>query len=224
MKIIGDINERQSFDEKNAALVRAILKVSGKEVLCDSSKNIGRLAGYIRSGLFNVTIVNLVRDGRAVAHSNASKRKRMKERHKEMNLYERWIVAIKKKNLQHSALYSLYQWQRLNMKCLKIFSKHPYYHLIRYEDLADEPVAQIRRITDALGLKFEKKQLNFCEEKHHNLGGNRMRMKDEQKIVRDVRYLKGYSFIGWWVATLYLYPLLRRFGYPLARQVTKEQG
>ena len=57
------------FAEYNYTAFRAILDASGKSVICDSSKGLQQLKTLLLSPCFDVFIVHLIRDGRAVGYS-----------------------------------------------------------------------------------------------------------------------------------------------------------
>ncbi len=184
------------FEEENHALFEAILEVSGKRMICDSSKHFRRLRPLLRSKLFRVHVVHLLRDGRAVANSGR----------------RNWSI-------RRTAL----TWQtNLYRALLFAFRRRGSFTLtrIRYEDLALRPEATLRQIIEKHGLEFEPSQLDFSSREHHNLSGNRMRMKKGQRIELDTKYLDQLSASDWITFTCLSAPTLLYFGYPLRRSKT----
>lgn len=88
------------FIESNYYFISAILQTSGKKIFCDSSKNYKRLEKFLKSNLFDVHIVHLVRDGRAVAFSLKSKGERKGDLKRKIYNYYQGIKFWKKQNSQ----------------------------------------------------------------------------------------------------------------------------
>jgi len=219
LKALGDINvsDHCSFEKKNYELIRAILKVSGKSLFCESSKSISRLENYLNSQRFSVTIVHLVRDPRAVAYSHVSKRKRLIESQGGQG-YKKWLKENNKKDEQYLFFPTLKGWRFINEESIKRFSQKPEYLLVRYEDLAAYPRREVRRILNAIDLDVEDAQFEFSANEHHNIGGNRMRMSGSHEIKKDIRYINELSPTEWWMGTIYMFRMLQRFGYPVNRK------
>ena len=191
-------DDSMEFEENNYNVIRAILEVSGKEIFCDSSKGFTRLQKFLGSELFDVFVVHIIRDGRAVAFS------------------------LKRKGSNYYEVLS--NWQKANKKIyLKIQKRNIRYIGLKYEDLVDDPQKHISKTLKEVNLKFEKDQLQFWKFVHHNLAGNRMRMKDEQEIKRDTQYIKKLSRKEWWFGTISAFSELKLFGYCLRRDNNKFQ-
>ena len=60
---------REEFENYNHAIMKAVLEVSGKRIICDSSKELHRLTRLSQGEDFDIFIIHLVRDARAVAYS-----------------------------------------------------------------------------------------------------------------------------------------------------------
>jgi len=173
---------------------QAILETSGKSVLCDSSKSIRWLRWLCRSGRFSIHLVHLVRDGRAVAHSNA----------KRGRPYWDWLrkwddentkIAHEAKSLPHIASYTL----------------------LRYEDLTAGAGRAVSPILENLGLSWEDGQMDFTRHTHHNLAGNRMRHRTGQGIEFDRSYLDALSVLQWYGGYASAFTGMKQYGYPLLR-------
>lgn len=179
------------FTANNYILIKSILEVAEKDIFCDSSKDFNRLNLYLLSPSFQLTIVHLVRDGRAVAFS------------------------LKRKKKSYYA--DILSWQQKNLKHHFSLNNKPNYLLLRYEDLVADPRESLKKILNRLNCVYEENQLSFYQQEHHNLSGNRMRMEKESGIRHDLRYLKELSSSEWSCGTLLAWPGLRRFGYSLSR-------
>lgn len=207
-----DINTKnqQDFEAKNFQLLSTILEVSGKTVFCDSSKQFKRLNRYLESDLFALTIVHLIRDGRAVGYS------KQKKTAKKTDSSE---GADKPKN---AYFQSLKEWQENNGKIYQDLSSHPGYICLKYEDLVANPRAKLTQILAKVDLQFEQQQLEFWQTPCHNLSGNRWRKRvtpgTPYPIQRDVSYLKNIPLHQWWMSNIKAFSTLRTFGYPLIRE------
>ena len=207
-----DINtqHQKAFEERNLQLISALLALSGKAVFCDSSKGLGRLKRFLKSKFFDVTIVHLVRDGRAVSFS------RQKKAARKANRSDRWS------EYQDSYFKSLAAWKRENAKIYRRLSTDPRYYCLKYEELVADPHGKLTEILAPIDLKFEDQQLAFWQATHHNLSGNRMRLgltpSTPRVIQRDTSYLENLPYSQWWMSNLYAFRELKMFGYPLLRQ------
>lgn len=201
---------QKEFEENNYRLMKAMLTVSAKEIFCDSSKQYSRLKKFLKSNLFEVTILHLVRDGRAVAYSRQKKAARKADKLDRVGDY---------KDLYYEGLNS---WKRTNAKIHAKFGHRDRYHRLRYEDLVDNPEKVFIDLLGKLNLEFESDQLQFWSQTHHNLSGNRMRRNlfsnGQPEIRMDMSYLENLSFNQWWLGNLYTLSALRRFGYPLRKE------
>lgn len=175
-------------------LFKAVLAMTGKSRVCDSSKHMTWLRMYLsRPDLFNVRIVHLVRDPRAVAYS----------RYRRQGAYYRLIV---RSLLIHRAMLSFLRrrqgWVR-----------------VRYEDVARRPREELPRLMAALGFEAEEQQYRFSDRVHHTMHGNTMRWKKGQEIREDTGYLEEGALtpLMWRVGTWLAWPLLLAYGYPLRR-------
>lgn len=202
--------DQREFSKANYLLYSAMLEVSGKTVLCDSSKQFSRLKRFLASDLFEVTIVHLVRDGRAIGYSKQRKAARKSDKlgtgEKGQNIY----------------FQGLRMWKKNNARIYKKLSSYPRYLCIKYEDLVANPEAKLTEILANVDLKFEQQQLAFWQKVHHNLSGNRWRRRitpgAPQPIQRDVSYLKALPLYQWWMSNVFAFSELRRFGYSFNRE------
>jgi len=198
--IVPSFNSKEEINENTYCLLKAVLKISGKKIVCDSSKNLLRLKNYLKSELFEVFILHLVRDSRAVAYSWAKKR------------------VHSEKEAQYSYYNVLKRWQKFNINNYSSFSNFTNYFCLRYEDLVSDTPHTISKILEKNSLEFESDQLQFWKLKHHNLYGNRMRRRGNQEIKIDSSYLEKLSHQEWWLGTLLTASGLRLFDYSIQRK------
>ena len=208
----ADPAELQKNAAANAALFRSALTSGGKQIALDSSKTSGRAEMLARSELFDLTLVHLVRDSRAIAYSNRRKQSR----------------APAEQQGAYRLVPSVRGWRKLNLRTRRLFRDRPgvRYVPIRYEDLTADPRAELQRVLEAVGLPWEESMLRYREHTHHNIEGNRMRMETGSAIRADNEYLQAMSASDWWTATLLSWRGLKAFRYPLKRSpvVVAEAG
>jgi len=201
----------RAFDENdpqsNATLFSNALSFRGRNTILDNSKNSGRIMMLSRSGLFDIQVLHVVRDSRAVVFSHRRKAERR----------------------THDKNYRLYptarNWNRLNLRLANTFERasEASYLRVKYEDVVANPEREIKSILEKLGLVWVPKVLQFRDSPHHGIEGNRMRLGGSQEIVRDTEYLDGLGRREWWAATVASWRGLRKFGYELQRQSAREQ-
>ena len=101
-KIKGINTFNKSFCEYNYEVMHALLELSGKPILLDSSKLPARLENLLKSNLFNIQIIHLIRDGRAVGFSGKSKYLRILKEQSNNGHYK----ALKNSNKQLNKKYN----------------------------------------------------------------------------------------------------------------------
>lgn len=149
---------------------------AGCKVIVDSSKATDYALNLAATPGIELHLIHLVRDPRAVSHSWTRRRKRPEVLDEEVYLYQYplWVSAAK--------------WLKHNTKAALVGQKVGRYLRVRYEDLAQEPEAELRRILAFLGedcdeLPFIRgKELDIP--KTHNVLGNPMRFGKSGMTVR----------------------------------------
>jgi hypothetical protein len=206
----------ESFPEREAittelsadlGLARRALGFRGREVLLDSSKNLGRLGFLSACPEFLITCVHLTRDPRAVAFSAVRK---MEKKTASLDSRTRWRILIKQAT----------DWAKLNRKIrARYHSKRSVSYLaLRYEDFVSAPRDAVSRVLNSMGLQFEPAQLRFRDFSHHNIEGNRLRLERGSEIHFDAGYLNEMSTGEWLALSFLLLPSLVGFGYSLRRR------
>ena len=159
-KYSGDLS---SYAEKLECLYRAISEVSEGKIIVDSSK-VGNQSFLLRElPQVELHLVHLVRDSRATAFS-WQRTKLRTEVHWQLKYMER-----------HSVSRSALEWDIDNLRASTRRKSLASYTLIRYEDLASDPRAELKKICDVLGVVPldglpESRLVNF--EASHTIGGN----------------------------------------------------
>lgn len=182
------------FQRANARVIRAILASARKEYFCDSSKQADRCWQLLGSERFDLWVVHLVRDGRAVGYSYKRK-------------YQTYLPEV-------------WRWAAINTHLRTRLARElgERYMFVRYEDFTADPRRETTRILAHVGLLWEESQLAFRDHAHHNLAGNRMRRATGNRIERDTTYLQALSGWEWCTGSLLASRALRCFGYALTRR------
>jgi hypothetical protein len=133
-------------------LYEALARITERPVIVDSTKDVAwireRAAELDRAGVAQKRIV-LTRDGRAVVNS----RLRKYADEDPARVIDAWIEQVERTEA--------------------LAAERPSDVIrVRYEVLATEPEATLRRIAASLGLAFEPAMLRYEQAEHHPLGGN----------------------------------------------------
>ncbi len=156
----------------NATLFGCWHEVSGRPLLTDASKRPQRLYLLARSGLFDLSVIHLIRDGRGVMYSYLQK-------------YRRWGVAFRR--WAGPTLMAFY---------LRRYLRHTPWLDVRYESLATDPPGTLQRICAFLGVAYVPEMMEFRSYEYAGLGGNRMRERDDDRIILDDRWTRDWHGAG----------------------------
>jgi len=181
----------KDYAKKSDILYHNINSLSNKPYILDSSKEVPRGELIAKYSHLNVTILHMVRDGRAVMWSYKKKTG---------NIFK-WSV--------------LFKWAFTNIKIeiMKKRLKNTQVILIRYEDLIENPEKEITKILSKFNLDFKPEILEFNKQERHQIGGNRMKLKKEIKLEKDLSWLKNLSYIEIKLFNLIFGWLNRKYGY-----------
>lgn len=140
--------------------VRAVAEErTGKPLswLVDASKDVYRLSWLIRSGLFDIRVIHVLKDPRAFVYSKIRRLPRLGGWRYAPRMTLRWVV-------ENRLLARVYR------------TELPLEHalLLRYEDLAGQPERTMRMVLPWLGLVDAEPKMDF-RSGNHALSGNAMR-------------------------------------------------
>jgi hypothetical protein len=169
----------EQFGQNNEAVFRSFLDLMqsqlGRDIqwIVDSSKDPYRLLWLIRSNLFNIKVLHVVKNPRAFIYSVTK------------NIQESSL-----RQLQVTAKQSL-KWSIENYLISQIARHHlaaSDYYLVNYEKLAAEPAQTFQAICQMIGCEFEAQAVsNFRQGSIHTIAGNPMRY-ETRGIVLDERW------------------------------------
>jgi len=149
---------------QNQKLIEIICKMQGKEVFLDGSKDSTRLKYFIKSNLWDIKVISLVRDGRATTASF------MKNENKCIrDATNEWVSAIKEAE---------------NIKSLMNPTD---YIETSYEELCDHTNKVLKRVYEFIGVEEGIANLSFGASMSHILG-NSMRLGNLDEIKKDEKW------------------------------------
>ena len=173
------------WSKQNQALVNSVLSVSGARHIVDSSKIGIRLKYLIASGLFDIKVVRVVRDGRAVALTYMDPGGFADARREENRGGGSGSGHHKALSMQAAA----HEWRRSNEEAESTARTLDDSTLmsIRYEQLCRDPDAVLRQLHRFIGVDHDDAYRRFKSQPHHVIG-NGMRLDGSSDIVLDDRW------------------------------------
>ncbi|HED16892.1 MAG TPA: hypothetical protein ENI64_08805 [Gammaproteobacteria bacterium] len=158
------MKKRSDILDKIEKMIAAVCELQGGRVFLDGSKDPVRLQFLNQSGLWNVKVINLIRDGRGVTNSFM--------RHYEVGMN----IAAKE------WLHSINEIRKMETYLLpeQLMS-------VVYEDLCQEPDAVLTDIFEFIGIDKSLVNTDFRNTSHHILG-NSMRLGSTSEIRLDEKW------------------------------------
>jgi hypothetical protein len=200
-------SEFVQYSTMTAALFQAIHAVSGKKVIVDSSKNPRRGYLLLASGMFDLQLLHLVRDGRGVVWSG------MKPRQKDVS------AGIPQSRAAIPAWRTSLAWLHRNLESEWVLRRAGKDNAVRisYEELVTHPERALKPLELFVGADFLELAENWSEgqlmQVGHAVAGNRLRMSGAIKLRPDLEWTHKlptkdkrifWSMAGW---------LAKRYGY-----------
>lgn len=181
---------KQVFD-RNAAIARASLKVSNKELFVDSSKTVARVPHLLRRPEIDLRIIHIVRDVRAVAWS-----------------------ALKRESQGVPAESTARYWVRTHKAALRLGALvgEDRYFRFRWEDFCAAPEPVLDRICEFLGVEPVDLVSRVNAETHHVIG-NDIRLRPVRPIRSDEAWREALEPSQRLAAERYAGELSRSLGY-----------
>lgn len=150
--------ELQDILHRNQSVIEAVIAIQGGDIFLDGSKDAVRLKLLIDSRLWNVKVIQLIRNGRGSTSS---------------------YMRIHKLSFRAAC----WQWRRSQEECDRLIADLPDQQClpVRYEDLCLDPTSTLDRIFEFLGIDPSLVSLNYLSVEHHILG-HAMRLRDNGQI------------------------------------------
>lgn len=168
------------------AFATAILRERAARVVADSSKLAHRLKFLLRMPSFNVKVVHLVRDGRAVALTYMDEQQFADASDPRLRRGGRGSVeAGRKMDMERAAG----EWQRAAVGASNLLRRldPSRWTRITYEQLCQEPDAVLRRLFEFIGVDAARRRRDFRGAEPH-IVGNGMRLDATSEIRLDERW------------------------------------
>jgi hypothetical protein len=171
--------------------------------LVDASKDPYRLLWLIRSGLFNIKVIHMVKNPPAFIYS----------------VTKEWLSSADPLRNWKRLYYSSRQagaWVAQNTLFSTIAQRHlspSEYLLLRYEDLASCPRDIVNQVCEYLGVPYNEDLISsFREGSPFAIAGNPMRYRDGG-IQLDEKWKTNLPASSRWIANLVTRPVQDRYGY-----------
>lgn len=151
--------QRAQYQSDHLKFYQAVAKVSGKNIIVDSTKMVGRAFNLETIDGLDLRVIHLSRDGRGVVWS------RMRDLKKDPT------------RKRHTPVESILNWRIKNKLALKL-KQHlgsRYVH-VRYEDLVQSPIQTLKNVGEACDVDFSH-TIDLLENSGefqvgHQIGGN----------------------------------------------------
>ena len=160
--------------DRNQKFIEAACANMNADLFLDGSKDPHRLLYLQQSGLWDILVIRMTRDGRAQSHSA-----RLKPDHPE--------------NFEDTVKEWKHTMQQIEHVC-KYFPKNHTLH-VKYEDLCQQPENTLTRVWDFLQLpplKMNWEDIDLRSSEHHILG-NSMRTRQTIRIRLDEKWREDVS-------------------------------
>lgn len=174
---------------RHEALVRTIAGIKGSGTFLDSSKRPERAVYMQRVPAFDMKVIHLVRDGRAVSYSSMKNLGIGPE-----EAAESWVADNRASELAKSH-FPADRWM-----------------FLRYEDLCADPDVRLKQVYDFIGVPSSNGVKDFRSVEQHIIG-NRMRLSTTSEIRLDEKWKQALTPEQMAVIERRVTPLNRRYGY-----------
>jgi hypothetical protein len=199
----------RAYAEHQRRLLAALLAVSGRRVVVDSSKNPSRALALAAVPGVELRLVHLVRDPRGLAWS-----------------YRKPFARDERAGVQHdiapqAAWRSALGWSLANLQSEWLARRlGPGRSLrVRYEDLVDRPAGVLGRLGRLAQLDLGPVAAALARGEElavgHVIGGNRLRMAQRVQLRPDREWQERLAARDRRTVTALTWPGLLRYGYPL---------
>ncbi|SCZ67306.1 sulfotransferase [Thiohalomonas denitrificans] len=171
-----------TFEKWNSLLLRKIFShKEGSDVLVDSTGNLKRLKQLVNSPLsseYNIKVLFLVRDSRAVIYS-ASVRgyNRGASKPSVIRASISWYIRNK-------AFERYVRFNKMNMPVKKL----------TYSELVSSPIEVLQSLHEFIGVEPMSLETDWCKKEHHTFSGNfKLRESPSCDIRSDMAWVDGLS-------------------------------
>ncbi|MGK7952408.1 MAG: sulfotransferase [Xenococcaceae cyanobacterium] len=182
---IGNHQLIETYGKNNYKLFQSLLETSEEvtgvrpEWIVDASKDPYRLLWLIKSGMFNIKVLHIIKDPRAFIYSMIRGFLAHPDKYSHLELTKLTVA----KSLS---------WIVQNYLISKIAQNHILpedYLFIPYEEFASQPNNILKKITTIIECDFEEEVINnFRQQEIHTIAGNRLARSDNRPIQLDQKW------------------------------------
>ena len=167
-KILGSVNEI-GYMNNSFELFNNIKKSTGKNIIIDSSKSNDRLNILLQDRRLEIKVIHLIRNGYGVINSISKSHHRPAKSNNNQ------------KTIPVNILIGILRWIRRNLALKRLMEKHRIndYLQIRYEDLCEKPMSEIKKLCEFIDIDFQEEMAKPKLLNCHNIGGSRWRFSDK---------------------------------------------
>lgn len=165
---VTNYKETVTFQRDNLNLYNAVLAVSGKSAIVDSSKNITRLKLLMDNPNIDIFPLHIIREPKGQ------------------------VCSMLRKNtgtIKHIARYVK------TTRLIRATLKNKPHSTVQYEELVRCPREVLEPVLAQLGLDFEVGQLSWASQPKHHVGGNRIRRRLDSTIRLDESWRNKLSIL-----------------------------
>ena len=193
---------RRRLQELLAPVYREALVVSGKRIVVDASKE-PQYSLALTGGVFEITPIHLIRDGRAVAYSWRRGRLRPE------------IHWDSREMARRGSVRASLEWNRANVlaEILQYCVGEDRSHRVRYELLASDPNATLRDVRAWVELHDSADDATVGDVMWHTVSGNPSRFQPLEAIRQDAEWVDGFRGPARLAADVLTLPCRLRYGY-----------
>ena len=186
-------------------LYTAVYRASGAEVIIDESKSQAYLFALKACDFFDLRVVHVLRDPRAVAFS--WQRKKVNGNRNMGKLP--WHISAR-----------VWLAQQFLFLFLPLLVPEGHYQRVRYEDFIEEPKTAFGELLEKTGLKVQEPVLSDSDFQithinHFILSNISPPKLGENKFYKDMEWQKSMPFSAKMLVTLICWPMMLVYGYPI---------
>jgi hypothetical protein len=162
-----------AYAQRTYSLFSAVKDTTGKNLILDSSKSLGRLKMLVLSDLFDIYVLHLVRNGKAYVASNLKPK-------------DRPSFEDGRKTKASPVYKSSLRWFLCNYSLERVTAKMKLqYKRVNYERLVSDTSAVINSVCSFLDIAFSDLLLTPRTDDIHNISGSRWRYQKNTAIRND---------------------------------------
>lgn len=197
--------------QRNAALVRTLLELTGARVVVDSSKVALRLKYLLRNSALDIRVIRLIRDGRAVALTYLDPARFADASDPTLR---GGGTGDQRREEQMPIAQAAAAWRRSNEEAEHLLSRLDpgRWITVHYEQLCTQTDAVLTRLFEFLGVDPARAVRDFRAVEHHVVG-NGMRLDATAEVRLDERWRRHLSAAELEVFERAAGRLNRRYGY-----------